>query len=198
MMAPSQSSPTGANSSPQMREETPKEYAASQCNWPCLEIHSARNDWVELSLPCVLEAADQFTEFSVWFFAELQEDTRDALRMALRELILNAIEWGGKLDGAQRVRVAILRGQHAVLCRIADPGKGFRFDNLSHAAISNPADNPCNHLLVREQLGLRAGGFGLSIVQASIDELLYNDSGNEVVFIKYLRRRAALNRISCS
>ena len=158
---------------------------STQCNWPYLEIHSARHDWVEVSLPCVFEAADQFTEFSMWFLSELEEETRDALRTALRELVLNGIEWGGRLDSSRRVRVAILRGQHAVLCRVVDPGEGFQFDDLSHAAVANPADMPCHHISVREKKGLRAGGFGLSIVQASIDELLYNGKGNEVVFIKY-------------
>ncbi len=191
MMSLSQTSPKKANPSLNVQQGTLKECGAPQCNWPCLEIHSARHDWVELSLPCALEAADQFSEFSEWFFAELKEETRGTLMAALRELVLNAIEWGGKLDKTKRVRVAILRGRHAVFCRIADPGEGFQFDNLSHAAICNPADKPCHHLAVRERMGLRAGGFGLSIVQASIDEVLYNDSGNEVVFIKYLGRRLA-------
>ena len=35
---------------------------STQCNWPYLEIHSARHDWVEVSLPCLFEAADQFTD----------------------------------------------------------------------------------------------------------------------------------------
>ena len=104
----------------------------------------------------------------------------------MRELVLNAIEWGGRLDGSKRVRVAILQGHNAVLCRIVDPGNGFTYENLSHTSISNPSDNPCKHLRVREQRGLRAGGFGLAIVQEYIDALLYNESGNEVVFIKYL------------
>jgi anti-sigma regulatory factor (Ser/Thr protein kinase) len=191
MMSLSQPSPKKANPSLTVQKEAFKKCGAPQCNWPCLEIHSARHDWVELSLPCALEAADQFSEFSEWFFAELKEETRATLTAALRELVLNAIEWGGKLDETARVRVAILRGRHAVFCRIADPGEGFQFDNLSHAAICNPPDKPCHHLAVRERMGLRAGGFGLSIVQASIDEVLYNDSGNEVVIIKYLGRRLA-------
>ncbi len=190
MICPNRTAPDASNDMTAARTEVTLEPGKSACNWPSLEIHSARHDWVELSLPCVLEAADQFTEFSIWFFADLEEEVREALRMALRELVLNGIEWGGKLDGSKRVRVAILRGRDSVLCRIADPGEGFRFENLSHAAVSNPLDNPCRHLLVREQMGLRAGGYGLSIVLSTIDELLYNDSGNEAVFIKYLRRRA--------
>ena len=39
---------------------------------------------------------------------------------------------------------------------------------------------------IREEQGLRPGGFGLLMVRASVDELVYNEKHNEVVFIKYL------------
>jgi hypothetical protein len=43
---------------------------------------------------------------------------------------------------------------------------------------------------VREEKGIRPGGFGLLMVRASVDELLYNERRNEVVFVKYLDRPA--------
>jgi hypothetical protein len=70
--------------------------------------------------------------------------------------------------------------------RIADPGQGFKLEDLSHAAIGQPPDNPIAHMQVREEKGLRPGGFGLLSVRASVDELLYNELRNEVVFVKYL------------
>jgi anti-sigma regulatory factor (Ser/Thr protein kinase) len=39
---------------------------------------------------------------------------------------------------------------------------------------------------VREGKGLRPGGFGLLMARQLVDELLYNEKQNEVVFIKYL------------
>jgi NAD(P)H-flavin reductase len=39
---------------------------------------------------------------------------------------------------------------------------------------------------VRDQLGLRPGGFGIAMIRALADELLYNEAQNEVIFIKYL------------
>ena len=42
------------------------------------------------------------------------------------------------------------------------------------------------HVDVREAKGLRPGGFGLLTVRSSVDELLYNEQRNEVVFVKYL------------
>lgn len=153
---------------------------------PCLEIHCERSDRVELSLQCALEAADQLHEFLAGCFADLQEDVRESVNTALRELVLNAIEWGGKSDITKRVRVVILRTQGAVICRVIDPGEGFRREELSHAAVSNPDNRPYDHMTVREQKGLRPGGFGLAIVRGSVDHLIYNDVGNEVAFLKYI------------
>jgi anti-sigma regulatory factor (Ser/Thr protein kinase) len=70
--------------------------------------------------------------------------------------------------------------------RIADPGEGFRMDDLAHSAISNAPDRPLDHAAVREQMGIRAGGFGIFLVRGMVDELLYNEAHNEVVFVKYL------------
>ena len=69
--------------------------------------------------------------------------------------------------------------------RIADPGPGFTFDELDHAAVAHPGD-PITHVLVREAKGLRAGGFGLLTVLAKVDALVYNEKQNEVIFVKYL------------
>ena len=38
----------------------------------------------------------------------------------------------------------------------------------------------------REEKGIRPGGFGLLMVRNTVDELLYNEKRNEVVFVKYL------------
>ena len=105
---------------------------------------------------------------------------------AFRELLMNAIEWGGKLDPARKVRISYLRARRMLLYRISDPGQGFRPESLTHAAISNPEDHPYQHVLVREEKGLRPGGFGIFLVRQMVDELVYNEAHNEVVFIKYL------------
>jgi molybdopterin/thiamine biosynthesis adenylyltransferase len=104
-----------------------------------------------------------------------------------RELLLNGIEWGGHLNPEQKVRVACLRTRRMLLYRIADPGPGFSFENLVHAAAAH-APGAIAHDRVREEKGLRPGGFGLVLIRAIADELIYNERQNEVVFIKYLRQ----------
>ena len=59
-------------------------------------------------------------------------------------------------------------------------------DYLTHAAVNNPPADPMEHASVREEKGLRPGGFGLLMTRQIVDELLYNEAHNEVVFVKYL------------
>ena len=150
-----------------------------------IEVISARPEWVELVVPCTREAVDRLQGVMATMDTDLPQDVRDRIAYAFRELLLNAVEWGGKLDPNHTARISCLRAKRMLLFRIADPGPGFNIDNLPHAAISQP-DSPTAHIEVRDAKGLRAGGFGLLTVKSSVDELLYNEKRNEVVFIKYL------------
>ena len=152
---------------------------------PGIEIVSARPDWVELVVPCTRDAAARLEGFLTHLDADLTAEIRESVGYAFRELLLNAIEWGGKLDPNRKVRIAALRTRRMLLYRIADPGPGFRLEELSHAAIAYDGD-PIEHMKVREEKGLRPGGFGLVLVHAKVDELIYNEARNEVVFVKYL------------
>lgn len=150
------------------------------------EVVSARPEWLELVAPCTLEMADRIQSFVMHLEAKLTEDVREAVAQAFRELLMNAIEWGGKLDPNRKVRISCVRTKKMLLYRIADPGEGFDIEGLRHAAISNPEHDPIRHLLVREEKGLRPGGFGLAMTRSLVDELIYNEARNEVLFVKYL------------
>ena len=151
-----------------------------------IEVISARPDWVELVVPCTRAAAGRIEEFMAHLDARLAPDVRESIGYAFRELLLNAVEWGGKLDPSRTVRISCLRAKRMLLYRIADPGTGFSIEDLPHAAIGQAPGDPIAHMEVREAKGIRPGGFGLMMVRASVDELLYNEKRNEVVFVKYL------------
>jgi CheY-like chemotaxis protein/anti-sigma regulatory factor (Ser/Thr protein kinase) len=151
-----------------------------------IEVVSARPEWVELVAPCVLEMRDRIQSFVMQLETNLPEPVRESVAQAFRELLTNAIEWGGKLDPQRKVRISCVRAKRLLLYRIADPGEGFDIDKLRHAAISNPEDSPLQHAIVREEEGLRPGGLGLMVTRALVDELIYNEARNEVMFIKYL------------
>ena len=153
---------------------------------PPIEVISARPDWVELVVPCTREAAGHLESVMSHLDADLAPDVRASIAYAFRELLLNAVEWGGKLDPSRTVRISCLRAKRMILYRIADPGPGFKIEDLPHAAVGHPPEDPIAHMQVREAKGIRPGGFGLLTVQATVDELLYNEQRNEVVFVKYL------------
>ena len=153
---------------------------------PPIEVISARPHWVELLIPCTRDAAERIQNFLLKLEADLPDELRTSLAMAFRELVLNAVEWGGKLDPNRKVRIAQVRSSRMLMYRVADPGPGFTFKGLSHAAVGQPVDQPAAHVALRDEMGLRPGGFGILMTRSLADELLYNEAQNEVIFIKYL------------
>ena len=151
-----------------------------------IEVVSARPEWLELIAPCSLAVAERVQGFVMQLETGLAADVRESVASAFRELLFNAVEWGGKLDPTRKVRISCLRAKRMLLYRIADPGEGFDIEALRHAAVCNPADDPLHHAIVREEQGLRPGGLGIAITQSLVDELIYNEARNEVVFVKYL------------
>lgn len=154
---------------------------------PPIEVVSRRPDWLELLVPCTIEAAERSESLLAAARSDLPPDLSEALSRAVHEMVLNAVEWGGKLDPSRRVRVDCVRTSRMILYRIADPGTGFDAETLAHAALNNPPDQPAGHHKVRAGMGLRPGGFGILLAQALADELIYNEARNEVILIKYVK-----------
>jgi CheY-like chemotaxis protein len=153
---------------------------------PEIEVISAQPHWVQLRVPCDLAAVPLLQKLLVQLKADLPEDTREAMAYAFREMLNNAIEHGGKLDPTKFVEVLCVRLKRAIIYWIKDPGEGFNPTELEHAAVNNPMGDPFRHVSVRDQKGLRAGGFGILMTNQLVDELVYNERRNEVMFIKYL------------
>jgi len=101
-------------------------------------------------------------------------------------MLLNAIGHGGYFDPEQYVEIDYVRARHMVTCHIKDPGTGFTLDEIPHAAIANPDDSPFRHIGLRDAKGMRPGGYGVLLAQKMVDELIYNQDGNEVLLVKYL------------
>jgi len=151
-----------------------------------IEVLSARPNWLELRLRCKPDTADRILHFLQEMHIGLPPAEEEGIAMAFRELLFNAIEHGGKFDPQKTVTITYVRAERAILYRVRDPGKGFSLDKLPHAAVSNPLDSQVAHVEVRDRLGLRPGGFGIFMTCELVDELIYNEAGNEVLLIKYL------------
>ena len=151
-----------------------------------IEVTSAQLNWIGLHLRCKVEAADRIVQFLRELASDLSQTDQENLATALREILMNAIEHGGGSDPRQKVTVTYVRGSRSLIYYVRDPGPGFSFEDLSHAAVSNPPDSPFEHADIRERMGLRPGGFGILLTRKLVDELIYNETGNEVLLIKYL------------
>ncbi|MFZ0293600.1 MAG: ATP-binding protein [Candidatus Sulfotelmatobacter sp.] len=156
---------------------------------PCwddgIDVVSATPEWIRILARCDVRTADRVLQFFDEI-SELPHAEKSAVGMAFREMLMNAIEHGGDLDPGRQVEISYLRVCHMVACHITDPGEGFTLDEIPHAAIANPEDDPLRHAEYREVKGMRPGGFGVLLAQRLVDDLVYNEQGNEVVLIKYL------------
>ena len=156
-----------------------------------IEVLSAQPDWIELRVPCDMAAIDPLERLMAQLKTDLPTITRESVTYAFREMLRNAIEHGGKNDPSQYVEVGYLRTPRIILYRIKDPGEGFTIKSLYRpegpiAAFLNPSGDPTQHEQVREDEGIRPGGFGILIARELVDEMIYNERHNEVVLIKYL------------
>jgi anti-sigma regulatory factor (Ser/Thr protein kinase) len=164
------------------------QYAIEELCWDDgIEIVSATPEWIVMKARCDMKTAERLTQF-FYEMIDLPDSEKEVVATAFRELLMNAIEHGGKFDPEKYVEISYLRTRRAVSCKIKDPGEGFNLEEIPHAAVMNPPDDPLRHLTYREAQNLRAGGFGVLLVKNSIDELLYNEKGNEVVLVKYIDR----------
>ena len=156
---------------------------------PCwddgIEVDSGTPEFIRIRARCDVKTADRLVHF-LNEIADLPDPERNQVATAFREMLLNAIEHGGRFDPSRYVEIEYVRARHMVNCHITDPGTGFTLDEIPHAAIANPTDDPIRHIAIREEQGMRPGGFGVLLAQQLVDELIYGQDGNEVVLIKYL------------
>jgi anti-sigma regulatory factor (Ser/Thr protein kinase)/ActR/RegA family two-component response regulator len=151
-----------------------------------IQVLSARPGWVSVRVNCRLITAERLMTFARELTSQLPEDAQQSMLDGLREILLNAMEHGAAFNAEQTVEVTGVQTARSIVFSVRDPGAGFRRESLSHAAIANPATDPVAHILKREQEGMRPGGYGLLLASGAVDELLYNEVGNQVLLIKYL------------
>jgi DNA-binding response OmpR family regulator len=151
-----------------------------------IEVLSAKPNWLELRLRCKMQTADRILQFLREIGMGMPAAEQEGVATAFREILMNALEHGAGFDPNQKVTITYVRTERSILYYVRDPGRGFSMEELPHAATSNPLDSPLQHIEVRERLGMRPGGFGMFMTRELVDELIYNQVGNEALLIKYL------------
>jgi anti-sigma regulatory factor (Ser/Thr protein kinase)/CheY-like chemotaxis protein len=156
---------------------------------PCwddgIEILSATPAWVRLTARCDLLTANRLVQF-LYAVGDIPHADKEQVISAFREILINAMEHGAHFDPSQHVEISFLHSRRAIICRVKDPGQGFSLEELRHAAIGSSPEDLFRHVPVREAQGLRPGGFGMLLAKKLVDELIYNEKGNDVLLVKYL------------
>jgi anti-sigma regulatory factor (Ser/Thr protein kinase) len=161
-------------------------HADSDSEWQdSIRVSSATPEWLRIIARCELTTADRVIQF-MNEVSDLSGKDRESMGFALKEILMNAMEYGGKFNRDRLVEVSYVRGKRMILYRIRDPGDGFSLEELTHAAIANPPDEPVRHLEIRDAMGIRPGGFGVMLTRKLVDDLIYSEQGNDVLLIKYL------------
>jgi anti-sigma regulatory factor (Ser/Thr protein kinase) len=125
---------------------------------------------------------------SLLLFTPLSEDAAHQFTTAVREMGVIAMEWGHRKRVELVVTVKYRIAADRVIVTVKDTGPGFNRENLAHAA---DLEDPTKHIDVRESLGLRVGGFGILMARGLVDDLTYNEIGNEVSLVKRFAKSRA-------
>jgi len=93
-----------------------------------------------------------------------------AIRLALEEVLVNAIKHGNKYDQNKSIQVDHEIDENRVVFTITDEGEGFHPADVPDPTADENLEKPC--------------GRGLMLMQAFMDEVVYNNRGNQVRLIK--------------
>ena len=107
-----------------------------------------------------------------------QKRLRLNFRVGLTEALTNAMLYGNEYDPSKRVRVEVTLEGGRLEARVTDQGRGF-----DPSAIPDPTE-PENIL--------KSGGRGLFLMRQLLDEVSYNDQGNQVTLVLRLEQGSAL------
>jgi anti-sigma regulatory factor (Ser/Thr protein kinase) len=150
-----------------------------------IEVLSGLPHWISLRVSSRRVTAERLVRFMTEYRSDLPDADRQNLMTAFREMLLNAMEHGAGFDPEKVIEVSAARTARAIVYYFRDPGPGFSPSNLAHAAVGHGDGNPIAHFDQRMAMGLRPGGFGILLVRNLVDELVYNERGNEVILVKY-------------
>ncbi len=155
---------------------------------PHIEVRSATPSWTHLHIIPVMGLMERLGSFIRALLSDLPANLCEELSLAVDELLSNSMEHGCHSDAHCSVDLECIRTPRMILFQIRDAGDGFAVDDVAHAAVNNPPEEPLRHTQFRDEMGLRPGGFGIMLIKKIADELVYNEQGNEVVLVKYLDR----------
>lgn len=147
-----------------------------------IEVVFAERNWIELRFPCAVQVIGRIESFIGQLNYNLSPKVKDSLKMALHELLMNAVTWGGRLDPNAQAQIDYLRTRKFIMCRIADPA-------ITGQSDPDPAGERLDYGLSKQASQPRCSrtdGFGMHLAKTLVDDLVFNDARNAVTIVKYL------------
>jgi len=123
-------------------------------------------------IPSALSAARQVEEMLLGTVASngYSEAAIFAIKLALEEGLNNAIKHGNRYDSAKTVEVVYDIDCHQAMFSIKDQGPGFDLDAVPDPTADENLERP--------------SGRGIMLMRAYMDEVHYNETGNQITMIK--------------
>jgi serine/threonine-protein kinase RsbW len=107
----------------------------------------------------------------IWLKNGVSDGDLPDLQLALEEGLANAVKHGNQLDPAKQVKVECqLLDDCMIRVTIEDEGAGFNPEEVPDPTDFENLDKP--------------SGRGIVLMRAFMDEVLYNDEGNQLTFCK--------------
>jgi len=133
--------------------------------------HQSHDDFV-LELPSDVRSIEHAVQYVIGRCPRCLEEARRLdlnFRVGLTEALSNAMLYGNHRDPSKRVLVEIAFLQECIEARVTDQGDGF-----DPAAVPDPT--------TPENL-MKPCGRGLFLMRKLMDEVRYNDQGNQVTLV---------------
>lgn len=147
-----------------------------------LSIHQGFQDWIELTAPSHERVLSQLEALLDGLGERgVRGPELAMLKLAIREICANAIEWGNRKDESRTIRVSYCVFESKIVFKIEDEGQGF-----NPGQVFDPSTDHMSGVLKRLEENKRFGGYGLLMVRKIMDEVLYSNRGNTVLMSKYL------------
>lgn len=127
------------------------------------------NNELVLELPTDIRSIEHAVEYVLQRCPSCAQDARRLrlnFRVGLTEALSNAMVYGNGHDPAKRVLVEVKLAEGLIEARVTDQGRGF-----NPAAVPDPT---------RPENLTNSGGRGIFLMRQLLDEVTFNDQGNQV------------------
>jgi len=123
-------------------------------------------------IPTDLQAARSFAEELLDKVAAKGFSDGDmfAVRLALEEALINAIKHGNRADPDKFITIATEVDGEAIVITVTDQGGGFDPDHLPDPTADENLEKP--------------SGRGIMLMRVYMDEVTFNEAGNQVRMVK--------------